>query len=528
LPRAERAKLHAAAGRWLAERATGQEDVLAELVAYHFREAVTLFEAIGEGAAPDLSGQAELWLGKAADAATAAGATLEAAQHLRAALPVTPPERLPELWLRIAESAPDGGLSIGALETALETGAAQGRSGAWRLEVIGRLLMWHTRFNGSVPERLRLDLQQINEIRAEGESLMEVTDDERGRAQYLIAESFLPFWYSSSSIPLHDSGHVLAEKRAAEGLALAEHLDDATMISAALDGIGSNAQERGAWATVRDTNRRRLEMADRLVLTEVVDAQAMVAMASVVLGDFGEAERDSADALAALRPGQVPMWALHLCSWRTYGLTLAGRWDEALSSAERAHQLWTEIGRGPAAFALLGFVAAMQISRCRRDARRTQVFEQTWDEISDRFGLSPRSRFGEDIRSGKFQSMLPTIDFTGNNAAVLERWLYEANDRGVRVPRETVEPVLSEAKAMNAGALSVEVLRAIGLAEADANRLREALAIAERIGAKPAIGRLRCEIGLLSGDASLVEGGRQVLREIGDLTSLDRYEGDRL
>jgi class 3 adenylate cyclase len=525
LPRAERAKLHAAAGRWLAGRAGGREEVLAELIAYHFREAVTLTEALGETAQPDLLSAAELWLARAADVALGAGALAETERHLRSALTVTPPERLPELWLRIAEVAPDGGIGIPAFETALKLGQIEGRSSAWRLDVLGRLLMWHTRFNGSVPEERRLNLDELNVLRTEAAALARADPDDRARAQFLVAEAFVPFWYRSNSLPITEEVLTPADESGSQALAIAERLDDATLISAALDGIASNAQERGHWTLARDTNRRRLPLSDRLILREVVDAHAMIAMSSVIMGDFAQADADSGIALAALRPGQVPSWTLHLCSWRAYGLALEGNWDAALSTAERMRQLWIEIGRGPAAFALLGFVAALQISRSRRDERRTRDFEGVWDEIRDRFGLNARNRFGQDIRSADFPAELPPMpDYSGVSAAQLERWLAEANDRGIRLGRPDIVPILMAGRAMNARPLVIECQRAIALAAGDVALLQEALSLAETIGAKPAIGRLSCELAILAGDAALAEAGRGVLRQIGDVQSLDRYE----
>ena len=54
MPRAERARLHAAAAAWLAGRAVGREEEDAELVAFHFREAVTLAGAAGIDLGPDI------------------------------------------------------------------------------------------------------------------------------------------------------------------------------------------------------------------------------------------------------------------------------------------------------------------------------------------------------------------------------------------------------------------------------------------------------------------------------------------
>ncbi|RPH31387.1 MAG: adenylate/guanylate cyclase domain-containing protein, partial [Chloroflexi bacterium] len=47
LPRGERARLHGAAGTWLETQSIGREEEAAELVAFHFREAVTLGTAAG-------------------------------------------------------------------------------------------------------------------------------------------------------------------------------------------------------------------------------------------------------------------------------------------------------------------------------------------------------------------------------------------------------------------------------------------------------------------------------------------------
>src|SRR6202035_85880 len=47
---------------------------------------------------------------------------------------------------------------------------------------------------------------------------------------------------------------------------------------------------------------------------------------SALLGDLDEADRVSSQGLAQIQPGQVPAWTLHLVVWRTYTLTLLGRW----------------------------------------------------------------------------------------------------------------------------------------------------------------------------------------------------------
>jgi class 3 adenylate cyclase len=67
LPRAERANLHDAAGRWLEGRAKGREDSLAELIAYHCREAALLSAArqLPADDAAAVRRRAVQWLGRA-------------------------------------------------------------------------------------------------------------------------------------------------------------------------------------------------------------------------------------------------------------------------------------------------------------------------------------------------------------------------------------------------------------------------------------------------------------------------------
>ncbi|MGH2453979.1 MAG: ATP-binding protein, partial [bacterium] len=102
LPRAERARLHAAAGTWLENRAAGQEEALAEIIAYHYREATSISPRL-EGS----TGQAELrrkaagWLTRAADVATAAAALGEAARHLQRAIELADSRDLPDLYERL-------------------------------------------------------------------------------------------------------------------------------------------------------------------------------------------------------------------------------------------------------------------------------------------------------------------------------------------------------------------------------------------------------------------------------------------
>src|SRR6202521_6905 len=113
---------------------------------------------------------------------------------------------------------------------------------------------------------------------------------------------------------------------------------------------------------------------------------------SALLGEREEAERVSAQGLAQVQPGQVPAVTLHLVSWRIYTLTLLGRWDDALTMADRARQLWIESGRPSSGYALRGFMSAIDIARARQDERVLEVHGAVFDEIAVQFAVGTRVR----------------------------------------------------------------------------------------------------------------------------------------
>src|SRR5438067_7314731 len=100
LPRATRARLHAAAGRWIEVGAEGREDAVAELIALHYREAATLASAASadDPDSVETRRNAVRWLVRAADVALASVANLEASRHLRAAIELAEPAELAGLY----------------------------------------------------------------------------------------------------------------------------------------------------------------------------------------------------------------------------------------------------------------------------------------------------------------------------------------------------------------------------------------------------------------------------------------------
>jgi len=528
LPRSGRAQMHAAAGRWLEGQAVGREDSLAELIAYHFREAALLGSAVGqtEGDAAETRRKAVSWLVRAADVAMGGSATVEAARHLRGAIELAERDVLPELYERLGIALTGGNAAVEAFRLALRLCRESGRSADQELRVLASLLTVYMRWQASV--QTRPSLEEIERLRKDGRVLIERARDERATASFLVANAFYPFWQQGdvTSSELQE-----AEAGAKRGLDIAQRLGDANLQSAALDALSGVAQARGSWEDVRAFARQRLLMADRPDLAERMDAHQMVAWASALLGDLTEVERVSAVGLASLQLGQAPQWALGLITWRVYGLTLAGRWDQALASAERAVQLWLEVGRIAAGYTLRGFIAALDIACARRDSQLMGRYREILEEILLQFG--PDTPFGlmlpytradlEGLESQiirNFRLFLLRIE-------LVERALALSTDRGHPASAVLVEPIVEHATQHGLRILEGQARRAIGVARNEQAELTRALNIFEDTVAVPYAARVRCERALLTRDETELTAGMRALEALGDLDQLDRVEQSR-
>ena len=94
LARAERARLHVAMARWLAETAGDRADIVAEAVAEHHASALESLPALAGGDLPDratLMREAAAWYERAADAALRLAAHRGGAAALRRSIELTDP-----------------------------------------------------------------------------------------------------------------------------------------------------------------------------------------------------------------------------------------------------------------------------------------------------------------------------------------------------------------------------------------------------------------------------------------------------
>src|SRR5262245_1537133 len=528
LLRAERAELRAAAARRLETQAGGREDALAELIAYHFREAATLISVTRTTPldVAEIRRRAVSWLKRPPDVAAAGAATLGAARHLRAAIERATPDDLPELHERIGDvSGGDEGAE--ASREALRLCRELGRPADQELRVLGSLLTRYTRFQGTVGKRP--SEEEMQQLRADGRALVARAHDEQAVASFLIADGFFPFWRGAQATAADIAE---AEASTGRGLAIADRLDDARLRSAALDALSSCARARGAFAQSRQFTLQRLAFEHRLDLHERLDAHTMVAWNSALLGDLTQAERTTAAALGLFQAGQVHWWGLHSAAWRAYTLTLLGRWDDALAVAEHARKIWAEGGLIPAAYCVHGFMAALDIGRARHETQLVERYRAVLDEILKHFATD--SLFGRLRPYGRGDIAALEAEVIGGFGTIprarrqlVERALSLCCDLDRLLSPAALQPIVASAAADGLRLLEAQARRALGLARHDADELTRALEIFEASRATPFTARVRCERALLTGVAAELETGMRVLEALGDIDQLARTERAR-
>ena len=523
LPRAERARLHAQAARWGESIAGERETALAEILAFHYREAAVLYAALEPG-----SEQAELtrhkaaqWLLRAADVAAAAAASVEAVRHIRASFDFVEKTLLPRLHERIGQlTAGDSGLE--EYRIALQQYEQAGAPVDDQLRALAGMLMVATRWTGSVADRA--SEEWMGELRAKGRDLLSRAADPHSIGRFLAADAFFPFWLQGVRTPTPDE---LAEAAsdANRAIAIARVLNNAELESIALDALAGTAQAVGDWERAREVTAERITFEDKLVLYERLDAHSMVAWMSYLMGDLATGDRDSAEMASRLLPGQAPYPALHLFAWRSLILFTLGRWDEAVSTFWRALEAWHDAGSHAAGYGLRGFNVGIDIGRARGDQRLVSAGTTVIESIIARYPAGQAHRFWTSVASGDF-SYEPDVEFPESGGffyELAERQLSMVCDLRRPVPQQVREVVLKRAVQDRTPLLEGQVRRARALNDNDAEEMTGAVEIFERLGAVPHLGRARAERGLLAHDVAETDAGLAILKKLGDNNYVDRF-----
>lgn len=514
MTRAERAQLHAAAGGWLESRAEGREGAVAELVAFHYREAVALlgrqppsgFDAI------DVRRRAVHWLSQAGDAARAAGADLEASRHFRAAIELADEDVLPELYERLGDVLQLNRGSIDSYAKALELSRQATRPAVSELRVLGGLLMCVMRWaEGSG----RFPLAAVEQMRADGRALAAKVTDAHALAKFYAADAFHPFHFGRDGGEVTPAMIDAAEASARRALALAESTRDWNTWSAAIDGLTSCHIERRDWTAARDATQMRLDRQEDLRVLERMDAYHMITQSLLYMGALEDAEQSLKGSAALLEKSQNPTMTVGMLGDRMHILLLLGRWDQVVQLGDHWLRVWTESHETAFGPGRIGLIAGLDVARARRDASRASLFQEALLKFAanSQSGQALRA-YAESNAVEMEREVLESVNFS-YRVDLIERLLSALADRRWSASRSTIESLTQSSDKWRMPLLRAQLMRLAGDFEGAAE-------IFNASGAIPYLARARVELAESRGDQPDPESV-EILKRLGDIEYLEAH-----
>jgi class 3 adenylate cyclase len=535
LARRERARLHAAVGAWLEAQATAgrREDELAELVAFHLREAAVIGSLLGPTAAvggegaearasAELHARAVSWLRRAAEVANVASATPEADRHLQAAIELSPIADHADLYERLGQIWVGNDQGLRAFERALALGQQLGLGPDQELRTMAQSMVVVSRWSGSIGLDVTSLVKRFDRIRE-----LVALDGISARS---LALGYLALGFGAPRGSLRDWDARPDAPALDLALDLARKLDDPDLVSAALDAKATIETNDDRIDAAVNVTRERLAIVDRLSLTERLDILNMTAWLELTRGDLDASERAATLAREGLAPGQASVWTMGASAWRTRALQMLGRWPEALREAARIERDWVDSEVAVPSYTAHGLFAARAIARAQGDGAGASHWQSLASTLLDRLeGTSRLHRLRaelDDDPAGLHDGVLTNFTEYVGRMDYVELALSRLADVRYPVAQTVLEAIVAYAEPRNVRILVAAARRALGLLRGDTADLAAALELYRAMGARPFVARAEAEIGTLSGDTALVGSAISMLEEIGDLEHARRVAGE--
>jgi class 3 adenylate cyclase/tetratricopeptide (TPR) repeat protein len=331
LPKARRARMHAAFAQWLEQSGEGRDD-FAPLLAHHYAEAVRaedvdLAWADAPGELGRLRRNAIAWLRRAAELAVARYEIDEALTLLHRGLALEPDAELQsDLWAEVGHANAlkyDGEAFWTAMQKALQLCSSRSTCADRYSE-----LAWQTATRGGMWKR-RPDMEAANEWARKAIELAE--PESRAHVKGLLADAVL------SRSPA--SGR--------EASVLAERLGDAELRSHAWDVRRFNARVAGDHEQALEWWQRRFELLGEISDPDhVADIYESGAPSCVALGRFREARR-LARLFEELTSGLTVHHRMHGVAVLLETETMLGGWETIRKLQDRAEQAADANGATP-------------------------------------------------------------------------------------------------------------------------------------------------------------------------------------
>ena len=366
IPRARRSVEHARLALWLEQQITDDPETFAEILAYHYQQALATWSAsILQGAVsgngqsgepvrltrPELRRRAITYLTIAGDQAFRSYFTIRAIQAYSEALDLLTDSEADAVTLaQMHEKLADAFSQRGNADEAwsayrhalqLLTEAAEPADDDALLHLYNRLAeigtRWMNLFNDNP------DNQEVRAYIDAGLKLLEARPESGQHAEFLTYQAF---WYvvrkqlESPAIDQRAEFARLALQSATEALRIAEALQDADALWLTLDALSFVYRKQHKYQEAHQTQHYRLKMADQIKnREELQDLYYSLGWAHEAVGDFSTAIKWFGYAWHIAQTMESPTMLLSCLIGRLYVWHRWNRWDEAQEVARHILQL---------------------------------------------------------------------------------------------------------------------------------------------------------------------------------------------
>jgi class 3 adenylate cyclase len=386
LPRAERVRAHVRMADFLDRHGASQGEEMAELVAYHYRQAIAL--SPGGRTSEDLPiGKVVPALERAARVAWAGGAFGESAELIREAIRLSPPEEHQRLYELLGDVMRFSDAAVEGFREAYERWRASvdpdPRAGA---RLLVKRIAVISRWSGSLSRPP--NEEEFAALDAEAQRLLAAAPDHELRARLDCARAF-----ANMRFP-RDRETTLGLLRGAKAArAFFAERGDRNAESEALDAVASvNRSGLGDWEAALAAGRERLAHADRLDLLERIDAWSVLLWDLTCAGRYAEAIRRYDDgALPSLRPGEAESALAHATAWAAYAAAVSGAWDDALRFGDALVVAREDSRDAVGRFTTHGWIAVTRVAAARLDETRVARYRSALQAVAQMHALDPTS-----------------------------------------------------------------------------------------------------------------------------------------
>ena len=354
LPRASRAGTHTAVAEWLVSQSGDRSNEIAELLSYHYREAFTITND------ETLRVKARAASLTASRSALRRFAIKQAGTLGNSAVDLSNPgaERVEALEAVGDLHNPHDGDSAWAayLEALTELGPSGDTKGIARLAAKASVVP--TRWRGQMQQAP--SKQEIDRVLALGLSAAGPGDL---REMALLQSS--KAWAQIQGYSERDNEGWEAARYA---LRVAEELDDADLMSSALDAAALWKLTQSEFGEMERVVERRLSLVPRLLdVAEICDAYAVGAWSATFIGDYHKGVGRATQCIDRARGVDAGNY-LHGLVWRISSAFMTGEWDDVLADQEEVERLVSEDSRElPPPYVIRPYGYAMFCKQLRGD-----------------------------------------------------------------------------------------------------------------------------------------------------------------